>query len=315
MSKFVVTGAFGFIGNHLVHRLSELGHEVVAIDKGIHENAIMQKSKIKDLPGISILEIDLCDRGALEVLPDVDGVFHLAALNGTQNFYEKPWQTVINSTIPTLNLLDYFGSKGIGFFFYAGSSEAYAGTITLFNGEVPTRESVPLTISDPKELRWSYGTSKLHGEVACFAAQAELGVPVVVGRFHNVFGPGMGIHHVIPDFIERGKNGIYELYGANQTRSFIFVDDAVNCMLALCEKAIGEIVNIGSPNEVLISNLAEKIMEIAGWEGEIKEFSAPGGSVSRRAPNVEKLSEYIDVKNFVSLEKGLQLTLEREGLI
>jgi nucleoside-diphosphate-sugar epimerase len=206
-------------------------------------------------------------------------------------------------------LLEHYGRLKPEFFFYAGSSEAYASSVTRFGWPVPTEEAVPLGIDDPKEVRWSYGASKLHGEVACFAAQAELGIPVVVGRFHNAYGPNMGIHHVIPDFISRGIGGSFELYGATNTRSFIYIDDAVNAVVALAERARGEVINIGSPVEVAMRELAEIIMREAGWHGEVKEFDAPSGSVARRAPDVGKLRQYVDVDAFVPLSEGIRRTL------
>jgi UDP-glucose 4-epimerase len=309
MAKYLVTGAAGFIGNHLVQRLAGDGHEVIAVDNKMHSNADFQLSRLSKLSNIQILDIDLSDRISVNKLPKVDGVFHLAALNGTANFYSNPWKTLWNSTVPTVLLLDHYSVSDLKFFFYAGSSEAYASSVTEFGYQVPTPEEVPLGISDPRSSRWSYGASKLHGEVACFSAQAETGIPVVVGRFHNAYGPNMGIKHVIPDFINRGKTGVFELYGAHQTRSFIYIKDAIDSVIALSENAIGEIVNIGSSYEVTMVTLAKQIMKSAGWEGEIKEFDAPIGSVDRRAPELGKLSKYVDINAFTTLEAGIELTL------
>jgi nucleoside-diphosphate-sugar epimerase len=306
----LVTGAAGFLGAHLTKLLSSRGERVVAVDNGIHANAELQFARLAALPGVEVVRADLGDPAAVSELPRVDGVYHLAALNGTANFYSRPWATLRHSTIPTVLLLEHYSRLDPDFFFYAGSSEAYASTVTTFDWEVPTGEQVPLSISDPRQVRWSYGGSKLHGEIACFAAQAETGIPVVVGRFHNAYGPDMGIHHVIPDFIERGRRGVYELYGSTQTRSFIYVDDAVDAVTVLAEKARGEIVNVGSPDEVTILDLARVIMEVAGWDGEIQEHPAPVGSVERRAPDTARLAEFVDTASFVPLREGIRRTLE-----
>ncbi|PZR02874.1 MAG: epimerase [Archangium gephyra] len=306
---YLVTGAVGFLGAHLTRLLSSQGHRVVAVDLGLQPDAEAQCARIESLPGVRLVLGDLADPSFVAELPAVDGVYHLAALNGTANFYSRPWDTVWHSTIPTLLLLEHFARLGTGFFFYAGSSEAYAGTVTTFGWPVPTAENVPLSIQDPRELRWSYGGAKLHGEIASFAAAAQLGLPVVVGRFHNAYGPHMGVHHVIPDFIERGRRGVFELHGARQTRSFIYVDDAVRAMTVVAEHALGEVVNIGSPDEVVIADLAQIIMRQAGWRGEIVEHPAPSGSVERRAPDVTRLSELMDVAEFVSLDEGISRTL------
>ena len=309
MARYLVTGAAGFLGAHLTRLLSSRGHEVLAVDNGLHANSVLQFERLQALPGVTVQQGDLTDEDVVATLPKVTGVYHLAALNGTQNFYSRPWQTLRHCTIPTITLLDHYARLEPEFFFYAGSSEAYASTVTQFGWKVPTDEKVPLSIDDPQQVRWSYGASKLHGEVACFAAQAETGIPVVVGRFHNAYGPDMGIHHVIPDFIERGKKGVFELYGARQTRSFMYVDDAVNAVTVVCEKAKGDVINIGSPVEVEIIELARVIMEEAGWSGDIVEHQAPGASVERRSPDVSKLAELLDTSTFVPLREGVRRTL------
>lgn len=312
--KYLVTGALGFIGFHLSMNLAKEGHDVVAVDIGLHPTAQEQLNRLKQQPGVTFIETDLNEMSLVRKLPPVDGVYHLAALNGTQKFYSQPWRVVKHSTVPTINLLEVYSERDIQFFFYAGSSEAYASTVTRFNWPVPTSEEVPLSIEDPQELRWSYGASKMHGEIACFAAASELKVPIVVGRFHNAYGPFMGNHHVIPDFIERGKRGVFELFGAENTRSFIYIDDAIEAVKILAHHAVGEVVNIGSPLEMTMTELAQELMLQAGWVGTIIKHSAPSGSVLRRAPDVTKLGTYMDTSAFLGLREGLRLTLQSYGV-
>jgi nucleoside-diphosphate-sugar epimerase len=312
--KYLVTGAQGFLGSHLACNLASECHDVVAVDIGLHPSAPVQRDRLRRFPNIEFIEADLNDSAAVADLPDVDGIYHLAALNGTQKFYEQPWQVLKHSTIPTLNLLEEYARRGVDFFFYAGSSEAYAGTITQFGWDVPTDDSVALTIEDPKQLRWSYGGSKLHGEIACFAAAAELDIAVSVGRFHNAYGPYMGNHHVIPDFIERAKQGKYELFGSENTRSFIYIDDAISAVKVVAQRALGDVVNIGSPTEVSVLDMAKLLMEVAGWKGDITTHSAPPGSVLRRAPKITKLEALMDTSSFVPLREGLRRTLIAYGV-
>ncbi|BDU11238.1 UDP-glucose 4-epimerase [Aurantimicrobium sp. INA4] len=309
MSKYLVSGSGGFLGFYLAKKLAKQGHSVVAVDVELQVGSQSRMVELEAIDGIEVIRGDLTNEEFVSSLPRVDGVYHMAALNGTQKFYSDPWKVVRHSTIPTITLLERYGRDPLEFFFYAGSSEAYASSITKFGWEVPTKEDVPLGIQDPKEVRWSYGGSKLHGEIAVFAAAVELGTPAVVGRFHNAYGPNMGIHHVIPDFIERGKNGVFELYGANNTRSFIYIDDAIESVIAVANNAVGEVVNIGSPNEINMIDLAHIIMEEAGWSGEVKNFDAPVGSVLRRAPDISRLAEIIDVEKFVNLNEGIRRTL------
>lgn len=314
MSTYLVTGAAGFIGHHMVRRLRADAHTVIGVDAGLHPEAGAQIARLEAI-GADVIRGDLTDPAVVASLPDVDGVYHLAALNGTQNFYSQPFQTLKHSTLPTIALLERYAASDLDFFFYAGSSESYASMVTLFDAPVPTPESVALGITDPREVRWSYGASKLHGEVAAFAAAAEFKIPVAVGRFHNVYGPHMGLKHVIPDFIERGRRGVFELYGGHHTRSFIFIDDAIEASIAVATRALGEVVNIGSPVEISMLDLAQVIMERAGWHGEITVFPGPSNSVERRCPDVTRLSEMLDISQFTPLGAGIDQLLESLGLL
>lgn len=314
MATYLVTGAAGFIGQHLVALLASRGDEVHAVDVELHPEAPAQVQRLHSA-GAAYRRLDLTDPDQVADLPEVDGVFHLAALNGTQNFYSAPWSTLKHSTVPTLLLLERYAGTGLEFFFYAGSSESYASIVSMFGWDIPTGEDVPLGITDPRELRWSYGAAKLHGEAAMFAAAAELGIPAVVGRFHNAYGPHMGTKHVIPDFIDRGRRGVFSLYGAHQTRSFIYIDDAVHAVTAVARGAVGEVVNIGSPVEVSMIDLARVIMAEAGWSGRIEEFPPPSNSVDRRRPDVSRLSQLIDMASFTPLEQGIRAVLASYGLL
>lgn len=313
MPTYLVTGAAGFIGHHLVAALRASGAEVLAVDTGLHAGAEEQIDRLR-AAGATFLRADLTDPTSVAALPEVAGVYHLAALNGTANFYDRPWQTLRHSTLPTLLLLERYARSPLEFFFYAGSSESYASMVSTFDCPVPTPEEVPLGITDPRHVRWSYGASKLHGEVAAFAAAAEHGLSVAVGRFHNVYGPQMGTDHVIPDFIERGMRGVFRLYGGHHTRSFIYVDDAVRATIAVATQAQGEVVNIGSPTEISMIELARVIMAQAGWQGEVEVLPGPANSVARRCPDITRLSHLIDTTAFTALPEGIDHLLDSLGI-
>jgi nucleoside-diphosphate-sugar epimerase len=309
--KAMVTGAAGFLGYHLARRLLQRGDGVVMVDdfsRGAPDEAYRALSAH---PRAVALRVDLTDPAAAAALPvDVDVLFHLAALNGTQNFYEHPLAVLRNSTLPTFNLLERFTGAGLRRFVYAGSSEAYAGTVTLFGWPVPTAEDVPLAIGDVRNPRWSYAASKLHGEVLTALGCGELGLPFTILRYHNAYGPRMGDKHVLPDFLTRARDGVFALHGHEETRSFLYVDDAVDATIALaeCEAAAGEVVHVGSTREVAIADLAKLAMRVAGLRGQIALHPAPLGSVRRRAPDIAKLRRLIGFTEKVSLEEGVART-------
>ena len=312
--KVLVTGAAGAIGFWLAETLSNQNKEVFIIDRFIHKNRDKYFTNLAKKNNVHLHIADLCNKNDLLEIPcDFDVVYHLAALNGTQNFYQKPFDVLTNSTLPTINLLEWLAiNNQTPRFIYASSSEAYAGAVTHYDAKIPTSEDVHLVIDDPKNIRWSYGGSKLHGELAAFAASSQFNIPVTIIRFHNVYGVRMGLNHIIPDFIARALKGKYELYGHEDTRSFIYVQDAVDATIKVAEAKtfINDIVNIGSDEEVKIYDLAKNILSILNVKQEIKLYDSPKGSVRRRCPDISKLKNEIGQVSTVSLDEGLKKVID-----
>lgn len=314
MNKILITGGAGAIGYHLGVYLADQGHQIFVVDNFCRSERDAAYIELINRPNVTEIKMDLCDRNLYSQLPqDVDYIYHLAAQNGTQNFYERPFDVLKNSTLPTVHLLDYYSQHTqLKRFVYAGSSEAYASSISLFNWRVPTAEDVPLGISDPKNVRWSYGGSKLHGELAAVAAGKQFNIPFTIARFHNAYGPRMGDKHVIPDFLERAKRGIFELFGYEDTRSFIYIDDAIRALVLVAEseKTRNEIVNIGGLPELTMLSLGKKMLALLGIQQEIICHPSPTGSVKRRAPDLKKLQQLTGFTQQISLDEGLRKTID-----
>lgn len=313
MAKFLVTGAAGFLGYHLAKTLAERSEsEVIAVDCFVRGGLDDLYVRLCERPNVRRIDVDLTDREAVQHLPeDVAIVYHLAALNGTQNFYERPFEVLRCCTLPTFYLLEKYGPAGcLKRFVYAGTSEAYATTVTRFGWPVPTAEDVPLAVDDVFNPRWSYAASKLHGEILTINACRHFGLPFSVIRYHNAYGPRMGDKHVIPDFLMRARNGIYALYGYEDTRAFLYVDDAIRATIAVAESeaTAGEVVNIGSEREIGIGELGLMMMEICGFRGKIDLHPSPQGSVRRRAPDIGKLKRMTGFREAWSLADGLAVT-------
>jgi nucleoside-diphosphate-sugar epimerase len=311
--RLLVTGAAGFIGYYIASALAaDPDNSVICVDNFIRGVADEEYRGLLALPNVETYEIDLCDQAAVRTLPlDVDVIFHMAALNGTQNFYERPFEVVRCCTLPTIFLLEHYrASPTKPRFVYAGTSEAYASTVTRFDWPVPTAEDVPLSIDDPANARWSYGASKMHGEIATINGCRSVGMPYTIIRYHNAYGPRMGDKHVIPDFLERAKHGRYILYGGGDTRSFIYVTDAAAATIALALNAAanGETFNIGGTEEITMVELAKSMMAVIGATGELKVEASPSGSVARRCPDVSKATSVIGPFNLVGLQQGLHET-------
>jgi nucleoside-diphosphate-sugar epimerase len=316
--RALVTGAAGFLGYHLARALLARGDEVVLVDSFVRGEADAAYAELARHPRAAAFDLDLTDAAAVcRTLPSpagIDAVFHLAALNGTQNFYERPLEVLRCSTLPCFALLDWLATGArprATRFVYAGSSESYAATVDRFGWAVPTAEDVPLCIGDVANPRWSYAVSKLHGEVLTAQGCRALDLPWTVVRYHNAYGPRMGDKHVMPDFLARARDtGRCALYGHEETRSFIYVDDAVAATLALAAHpgAAGEVVNVGGAQEVAIADLGRLMMRVCGLDGPLELHPAPPGSVRRRAPDLAKLRRLTGFAETVPLEEGIART-------
>lgn len=316
--KTLVTGGAGAIGLHLSRFLFNKGKDLVILDNlfGINGKIDSELEIFLKNPRVEFINVDLCDSGFKQKLGKnkFDKVYHLASINGTSLFYKIPDKILKDNILGTINLLDWFSEcNNNGKILLTASCEAYAGTVSSFGYKVPTDEKVPLCIEDVKNPRWSYGLSKLVQETLFINYSKQRKFNMGIARVHNAYGERMGLKHVIPQFIQRvmQKQDPFKIYGADDTRSFCYVGDTVEAIHRIMEsdKCNGEIINVGDDkNELLIKDLALKILDIAGYYPKIKECSSPEGSVKRRCPSIIKLRDLTGFENKVSLDKGLQRT-------
>lgn len=311
--RYLVTGAAGFLGYHLASRLSQQsGNDVVVIDTHRHGPPDDAYLELCSRPGVTRLDRDLTQLGEVLDLPEADTVIHLAALNGTQNFYQRPWQVLQDCSLPTIHLLERYRSSSMKHWVYASSSEIYADATQLVGLEIPTGEDVPAAFGDLTNPRWSYGYAKGLGEVATWSALRKEECSSTVLRFHNVFGPRMGINHFIPDFISRVSRQDLSIYGADQTRAYAYVDDAIDQitqLLASGNRAQG-VFNIGSKVERSNRSVALEIMRMMEVDGELVDFGAPVGSVARRCPDLSKLESVIGEIHETPMSTALARTID-----
>jgi len=310
LSRPLVTGAGGFIGSHLANQLASLP-EVEFVYVVDIPNAVRLQT-FKNSPRFRVLELDLCAANAEKLLPnDVSVVFALAALNGTGRFYTQPYTVLVNSTIPTLTILAKYANHAP--IVYSSSSEVYATTIKLLDWVVPTDESVPLAIENVHNPRWSYATAKLFGEIALISAAGEMGATGSIVRYHNVYGPDMGVDHFVPDFISRCQKGVIQLNGSEQTRAFMYIDDAVaGTILAArnCTNLI-PIFHLGSTEELSILEAARIVLKEMGIEKQgIEILQAPEGSVMRRCADPMKAKNVLGWSANITFSEGIRRILE-----
>ena len=317
MARHLVTGAAGVIGFDLARALLERGDSVVSVDRGL-------KGGLDDLHALAarhegrleLREGDLAGDAALAA-GRFDTVFHFAAIVGVRYVCDHPWETLDVNLRSTLNVLQGCIDAPPKAVFFASSSENYASGADAGTVAIPTPEEVTLSIADVALPRWSYAASKIAGESAVFAAAREGGFAPVVVRFHNVYGPRMGPTHVIPEFLERCRRRTdpFPVFGPEQTRSFLHVEDAARALLAVhdhvrAEPDRGGLYNIGSPLETSVDELARLVFEVTGFHPRVDARPAPEGSVRRRVPDTRKLAA-LGFAPRIELREGIRACWER----
>jgi nucleoside-diphosphate-sugar epimerase len=318
--KILVTGGAGSVGVYLVRRLAAQGHTIVVADNFWRGKRDDDLAAVLTLPNVTLIETDLTTRAGWDALgTGYDYIYQLASVNGTKLFYKVPGEVLRIGMTTILHSLEWMKDTNPNAkILYTSSNEAYAGALASFNQlPIPTPENVPLVISDPYNPRWTYAGTKLIGELFYIHYAQEHNLRSVIVRPHNFYGPRTGYDHVIPEFIERIQKNIepFPIYGADDTRTFCYMEDAVRAMQMVMEsdKTDGGTYHIGRPytDEIEIKDLAEKLFEIAGWRPNAFDIQkGPEGSVKRRAADVSKIKEDVGWEAEVSLEEGLRRTYE-----
>ena len=321
MSKILVTGGAGFIGYHLSKKLAEKkNNEVTIADNFFRSKKDADLQALLAMPNVKMIETDLTDKKSWDDIgTGYDCVYHLVGINGTKLFYDIPHEVLRIGLTTTMNALDWFHTKNgkpKAKILYTSSNEAYASALEAFGKlPIPTPENVPLVISDTYNPRWSYGGQKLIGELFFIHYSKAYDFRMVIVRPHNFYGPRAGYHHVIPEMVSKITKKLepFPILGADETRSFCYIDDAVQAMILCMEspKTDGGTYHIGTNEETTIKELIEKMFDIMKWHPKkIDAKDSLPGSVKRRLPDVSKIRRDVGWKAKIGLEKGLKKTIE-----
>ena len=314
MSKrYLVTGGAGFIGAALVRRLLHDGHGVRVLDNESRGRA----GRLEDVrQHVEFIKADVRDADAVQgAAKGVDSICHLAAVNGTAFFYDRPELVLDVSVKGIVNTLDACLRHGIGEFVLASSSEVYQTPPAI-----PTTESAPLSVPDPLNPRYSYAGGKIISELLALNYGRSHLERVLVFRPHNVYGADMGREHVIAQFVIRAAalesehaHGVipFPIQGdGSETRAFVHIDDFTRGLATVLDKgAHRNIYHIGNDDEVTVRDLAGMVFERFGREHEIIPGPLTAGSPGRRCPNIDKLRA-LGYRPRVSLQDGLGATVD-----
>jgi len=314
MVKVLITGGAGFIGLHLAERMLKDGHRVVICDNFSRAVKDPEFLQLADHRHCEMIEVDLLDENSVYSLGvDFDLIFHLAAIIGVQHVLAQPYEVLTKNVVILQNVISLADSqKNLSRFLFASTSEIYSGTQQQFDLTLPTPEDTPLAVGNLHHPRTSYMLSKLYGEAMCLQSR----LPFTIFRPHNIYGPRMGLSHVIPELCKK----IYhckisqelEVYSVKHTRTFCYVSDAIEQLVRMSDlpKCEGKVLNLGTSSpETTIGDLALTILRIANRKDlSIKQMPATSGSPERRCPDMTITSELINFSSEVSLIDGIQQT-------
>lgn len=316
MKKVLVTGGAGFIGSHLCEALLDRGDEVWVIDDlstGRYDNV----RHLKANPFFHLTVGSILDVPTLTPMVDnADVVFHLAAVVGVQKIIEVPVDTIEINILGSHNVLN-LAARYNKLCLLASTSEVY-GKSTRY----PFCEDDDSVYGPTTKSRWSYACSKAVDEFLALAYHSARGLPVIVARLFNTTGPRQTGRYgmVLPRFVDQALHGepITVFGNGNQSRCFADVSDTVRGLLLLIEHpdAVGQVFNIGNPEEISIYNLAQEVKRLTESRSEIKlipydDAYQPGfEDMERRVPSIEKISRLVGYKPRVPLREIIQRVID-----
>lgn len=308
--KALVTGGLGFIGFHLSTRLLADGFEVHAVDnceRGTLDaeiDTLIASSRYRLILG------DIVEACTLEEIDtDYDLVFHLAAIIGVKNVVRQPYRVLRDNAVALTRILELGQrQKKLCRFVFPSTSEVYAGTLESLGMAIPTPEDTPLTVAELGRPRTSYMLSKIYGEALCHHS----GLPFTIVRPHNVYGPRMGMAHVIPELLSRAhyspNGGRLRVFSPSHSRTFCYVDDAIELILrlALSPLATNGTFNVGAADgETSIRDLAALVARTVGKHLEIEPGADTEGSPVRRLADISRAVSITSYTPSVPLAEGL----------
>ena len=297
--KYLITGGSGFVGSHLADLLLQQGHSVIIIDD-LTTGSIENILHLKTNPQFQYVIDSVMNESLLaELIDQVDGVFHLAAVVGVRLVVDEPIRTIETNIRCTELVLKHAGKKGKKVLL-TSTSEVYGKS-----ERVPYTEDGDLHYGPTTRSRWSYAFSKAIDEFLALAYYKTRGLPVIVVRLFNTVGPRQTGHYgmVVPRFVQQAlTGGPITIYGnGQQTRCFCHVADVVRALSQLMgdEACVGEIFNVGGREEISIIDLAEKIRTKVNPSLSIQyipyeqAYQVGFEDMQRRKPDITKLQKAI----------------------
>ena len=293
--RHLITGGAGFIGSHLADALIARGDEVFVLDD-LSTGSVENIRHLKTHERFHYFFDSITNKQLLaELVDESDVIFHLAAAVGVRLIVESPVRTIETNVYGTQLVLDA-ASKKKKLVFTASTSEVYGKS-----EKVPFREDADLVLGATTIGRWSYAASKALDEFLALSYSKERKQPVIVVRLFNTVGPRQTGRYgmVLPNFVRQALDGApITVFGdGRQSRCFCDVRDTIEAILRLAgsDRAVGEVINIGSSEEITIEGLARAVKDRTKSDSPItyvpydRAYEPGFEDMPRRVPSLEKL--------------------------
>lgn len=307
--RYLITGGAGFIGSHLAEALLGRGDTVLILDD-LSTGSVENIRHLKKFDRFHYVFDSISNKHLLaELVDESDVIFHLAAAVGVRLIVESPVRTLETNVFGTQLVLDA-ASKKKKLVLTASTSEVYGKS-----EKVPFREDADLVLGATTIGRWSYAASKALDEFLALSYWKERKQPVVVARFFNTVGPRQTGRYgmVLPNFVRQalGATPITVFGSGKQSRCFCDVRDTVEAVLRLVatDSAVGEVVNIGTDQEISIEGLAQRVKERTNSASPIhyipyeQAYERGFEDMHRRVPSLEKLERLVSFRPATSLNE------------
>lgn len=309
--KILIIGGAGFIGFALLKELINHKASITIIDDFSRGKMDKELKKINKNINVKLLRFDFLRYPLNKISKNFDYVFNCAAIVGVKNVIKNPYKVLsLNTNINEKAIELCKLQKKLKKFIFFSSSEIYSISQKKNICKIPTDEKSNILFENSNSPRNSYMISKFYGEKMCEYS----GLPYLILRPHNIYGPRMGFSHVIPNIVYKAikKNNI-KVESPNHSRVFCFITDASQLVISLMKnkKAVNLTINLGSNDkEIKIKRLAFRIKKIIKSKKKLIPTKITTGSVSRRAPDIRLLLKYCKGFKFRSLDNGLTETID-----
>jgi len=313
--KYMITGGSGFIGSHLAEALLLKGGEVYVFDCVPLDKARNLRN-VKNHPAFHYFEGDIRNKDDIQNFwqPDAPVMFHLASIVGIKHYIADPLKLIDISVLGTKYLIETAREHG--------TKVVFSSTSEIFgkNPNVPWDEAGDRVLGPTSVDRWSYSTSKAVCEHMFYAVHRQCGLPFVIVRFFNAYGPRQNPYFVVSQSISKAMRGEQPLLydDGSMTRCFTYIDDLVRALILTAQNAnaVGTDFNLGNSVEVTMKEVVETVLRVTGSDRGYKifdtkkEYGERYEDIPRRVPRVEKAFAILGWKAEIQLEEGLRRIVE-----